>query len=268
MKTGIFTDSSEEYHNQAHIGSTSLKQMAVTPAHFLQAWKGPKKESKAFDEGHAVHSVLLEQSTEAFVRRPDGIDGRTKEGKAQLEALKESGKIVLDGGVFDSLEERLNTFVKSTEAMKCYDHAEIEKSFYAQDPVTGLFIKARPDIYKPGVIVDLKTTANVRYFDKDLFKFGYHIQAGFYAMVTEIVTGVKIREFKFIVQEKAAPYGIKVFKLNHNDLAFCKEKARELLNRVSVCMKEDKFPAYDDIETEIQIPMWIYQDGLSFEEAI
>jgi hypothetical protein len=83
MKTGMYLDSSEVYHAEEHLGSTSVKQMKVSPAHFYEAWKGHKKESKAFDEGTAVHSVLLEQDMSKFIRRPDGIDGRTKDGKAR-----------------------------------------------------------------------------------------------------------------------------------------------------------------------------------------
>lgn len=268
MKTGIFTDSNETYHAQEHIGSSSLKQMAVSPGHFLEAWKGPKKESKAFDEGQAVHSVLLEQNLEQFVKRPDGIDGRTKDGKAKLEELQATGKTVLAADIYDSLERRLTTFIESSEAIKAYNNAEIEQSFYAQDPVTGLFIKARPDIYKAGMIADLKTTSNMRFFEKDVFKFGYHIQAGFYSLVTEMVNNIKVREFKFIVQEKSAPYGVRVFTLSEADLNFCKEKARELLNRASVCIKENKFPIYDDVTSEIKIPMWVYESDVFFEEAI
>ena len=150
MKTGIFQDSNEIYHGETHIGSTSLKQMAVSPGHFWEAWKGPKKESsKVFDEGQAVHSVLLEQNLDSFIKRPAGIDGRTKDGKAALEALTATGKIVLDAGVFDSLERRLSTFIESKEAMSLYDGAVVEQSYYAQDPATGLHIKARPDMFRP-----------------------------------------------------------------------------------------------------------------------
>lgn len=267
MKTGIFLDTNEIYHAEAHIGSTSLKQMAISPGHFLEAWKGPKKESKAFDEGQAVHSVILEQNLDQFVKRPDGIDGRTKEGKAKLEELAASGKTVLAADIYDSLEKRLTTFVESGEAIRCYNGADVEKSFYAQDPVTGLFIKARPDIFKPGMIADLKTTSNMRFFEKDIFKLGYHVQAGFYSLVTEIVTGVRTQEFKFIAQEKTAPYGVRVFSLGEADLAFCKEKARELLNRASVCIKENKFPIYDDVISRVKVPVWVFEDGVFFEEV-
>lgn len=269
MKIGKYNDSSEIYHSEPHIGSSSLKQMLLSPGHFLEAWKGPKKESKAFDEGNAVHSVLLEQNLDGFLRRPDGIDARTKEGKEKLKELEATGKIILSGEIFDSLERRLSEFVKSNSAMSKYNNAEIEQSFYVKDPETGLFVKARPDIFKPGMISDLKTTANMATFEKQVFNLGYHIQCGLYCLVSELVTGSEILIYSFIVQEKTAPYGVKVFNFDQATINFCKQKARELLNRASICISENNFPLYDDVEKNIQIPNWVLSNELTiFDEVI
>lgn len=265
---GIYRDSSEEYHSQDHIGATSLKQMNITPAHFYESWRGPKKESPSFDEGNLVHSVLLEQNLDSFIRRPDGIDGRTKDGKTRLEELAATGKKVITGEIYDSLERRLDSFVKSSEAMRKYNGAQIEQSFYAQDKETGLFIKARPDIYKPGFISDLKTTQNMRIFENQIWNMGYFIQAGLYSLVTEIVTSTEVLEFSFIAQEKAAPYGIKVFHFERSTLNFCKERVRELLNRVAVCIDENRFEGYDDVSTTISVPQWVLSNELTFSEVI
>jgi hypothetical protein len=268
MRTGIFLDSNEAYHEEKHIGSTSLKQMAISPAHFNEALNGPKKESKSFDEGQVVHSVLLEQSLDGFIKRPDGLDARTKEGKAKLAELEATGKKVIASDVFDSLERRLTAFVNSTESMKLYNGAEIEKSHYAKDPSTGLFIKCRPDIYSNGKITDLKTTSNMVGFERQIYSYGYHIQCGLYSIVTELTTGSEVSEFNFIVQEKSAPFGLKVFSFSKSEVDFCKSKARELLNRASVCMSENKFPSYDDVKNRLAIPTWVVTGEFSFDEAI
>lgn len=267
MKTGIFQDSNEVYHEQEHIGASSLKMMAHSPGHFWEAWKGVRVHKKAYDEGQIVHSVLLEQSLDGFVGRPEGIDGRTKEGKAQLAELAATGKTVIDTAVFQSLERRLDNFIASTEAMSVYNGAIIEESHYAQDPETGLYIKARPDILNGSVMADLKTTQNMRTFDKQVWNLGYYIQAGLYSLVTEITTGKSITEFKFIAQEKTAPYGVQVFMFDHATVKFCQEKARELLNRVSVCTKENQFPIYDDTVKQLVPPPWIDGDDFIFEEV-
>lgn len=256
LKTGVFSDSGEVYHSEEHLGSTSIKAMRISPAHFYEAWKGPKIEKKSFDEGNLVHSVLLEQDLSGFVARPAGLDARTKEGKAQLEELKSSGKKVIDADVFDSLERRLESFCASGEAMRLYNDARIEESHYVQDHETGLYIKARPDICKPGILTDLKTTVSMGGFVRQFWNLGYNIQAGFYSLVLEQQTGIPVREFNVIVQEKSAPYGVQVFRLPRELLIQAKDDARALLNRASVFIRDNQFPSYDDVVIEITQPSW------------
>lgn len=256
MKSGIFHDTNEAYHAEEHLGSTSVKAMRISPAHFYEAWKGLRIHKPAYDEGTAVHSVLLEQDLSGFIARPEGIDGRTKEGKAALAELEASGKIVLKSDVFDSLEQRLDAFCSSNEAMRLIRDAKIEQSCYTQDHETGLYIKARPDIMKPGTLSDIKTVASMGQFERQVWNYGYNIQAGFYSLVIEQMGSPEVREFNFVVQEKVAPYGVRVFRLTKPLLDASKAEARVLLNRCMVHIKENKFPSYDDVVTELRQPAW------------
>ena len=267
VKIGTYRDTNEEYHSQPHVGSSSLKKMLISPGHFLEAWKGPKTASKTYDEGNITHSVVLDQDLDLYVRRPDGIDGRTKAGKEALAALELTGKTIIAANIFDSMVRRLETFSASQEAQRLYDHAEIETSHYAKDPETGLYIKARPDILRHGVIADFKTVQFMAGFEKQIWNLGYFLQLGFYALVTELTTGVAIRELCFIAQEKAAPYGVKVFRLDKTTVDFSKQRARETLNRVAVCIAENNFPIYDDVTQTISMPPWLEINEFSFDEV-
>ena len=257
MKIGILKDSFEQYNSEPHLRASVVKHMQTSPGHYFAALSAPPVESKAFDEGTAVHSVCLEQSTDGFIRRPDGIDGRTKEGKARLQELESSGKIVLPGDVFDSMNKRLETFAGSKMAMSLYNNSEIEQSHYVKDPLTGLHLKARPDISKPGLVADFKTTANMKFFERDIWNLNYFIQVGFYSLVMEISTGTVCEAFYFIAQEKSGPYGVQVFSMDRHAVSFSKEKARELLTRIAICTEENTFPIYDDVLRSVGIPNWV-----------
>lgn len=267
MKIGIFKDSFDEYNKEPHLRASAVKEMRVSPGHYLEALNSPPKESKAFDEGTATHSVCLEQSFDGFVRRPDDLNLRTNEGKARLKELESGGKIVLDQDVYDSLAKRLFTFVSSKMAMGLYAGAEIEHSHYVKDPVSGLHLKARPDIAKPGVIADFKTTSNMERFPRDIWALGYHIQVGFYSIVLELSTGTECNSFYFIAQEKSSPYGVQVFQMDRGAVAFAKQKARELLNQIALCTEEKTFPIYSDTIRQVEIPGWVLANELS-EAAI
>lgn len=267
MELGIFKDSIKKYHENEAVGSTSVKQMAISRKHFYIAWKGwDKKESKAFDEGQAVHSVLLENNAELFVPKPEGVDRRSKEGKKILDDLELNGKIILDKKIYDSLFERQKVFMNCVEARKVFDGAQIEMSHYTRDANTKLFLKARPDMINGSVIGDLKTTGNMQFFEKDIFRYGYHIQAGFYSLVCEKLREQRIQEFKFIAQEKTPPYGVKVFSFGKTELDLCRSKALDLLNRVSSAIQENKFPIYDDIVIDVKFPKWLEKQDSFFEE--
>lgn len=268
MKIGIYTDTADEYNREPHIRASVLKEMQISPGHYLSALKAPPIESKSFDEGIATHSVCLEQSTERFVRRPDGIDGRTKDGKSKLLELEATGKIVLPGEVYDSMGSRLETFCGSSMAMSLYNGSAIEQSHYVRDPVTGLHLKARPDMNKSGVIADFKTTYSMERFERDIWNLKYYIQVGFYSLVLELSTGTEFNSFYFIAQEKTAPYGIQVFSMDRESVNFSKEKARDLLHRVAACMEVNQFPIYSDVIKQVRVPSWVFAKELYSEEAI
>lgn len=267
MKLGRYFDTEEIYNKEPHFRSSHIKEIVKSPAHFYTAWKSEPKDSSTFDEGRAVHSVLLEQNLDKFIKRPAGIDGRTKDGKARMDELKATGKTVLDAEVFDSMYARLEVFTKSSEAMKIYTGAQIEESFYSAHALSEMLIKARPDMYKPGIIADIKTTSNMAWFEKDLIKYGYHIQAGYYSLVTRLVTGVKTKEFVFVAQEKVAPYGIQIFSINESQLNVLEEKATELLLRASIFVRENNFPSYDDIKKSITLPTYALTNDSFLEEV-
>lgn len=268
MKVGIYKDSFEVYNQEPHLRTSIVKEMRVSPGHYLSSLNGPPEEFDGADEGTAVHSVCLEQSTDGYIRRPDDLNLRTNEGKARMKELEATGKIVLHSEVFDSLEQRLDTFVSSQMAMSLYNNAEIEKSHYVKDPTTGLFLKARPDILKPGIIADFKTTGNMQKFEKDIWNLGYFIQVGFYSLVAEISTGTEFESFYFIAQEKKAPYGVQVFSMEREAVAFSKDKARELLHRIAACMEVNDFPIYSDSLKSVRIPTWVLSNELFNEEAV
>lgn len=267
MKTGVFNDTFEAYNKEPHLRASVVKEMQSSPGHYLNALKAPPKESDAFDEGTATHSVCLEQSTDGFIRRPDGLDLRKPADKAKMQELEATGKIVLRGDVCDSLERRLSTFADSKMAMGLYNNAEIETSHYVKDSETGFFLKARPDITKPGMIADFKTTSSMQKFERDIWTLGYFIQVGFYSIVMEASTGTPFESFYFIAQEKSAPYGVQVFSMGRDAVHFSKQKARELLNQIAICTEEKTFPIYSDVVHPVEIPNWFlskefYKEGI------
>lgn len=261
---------SELYHqNTEFIGSSSLKEMEKSPAHFYQAWKGKREETDALINGRFLHSVVLEQDLSSYSTRPVNADGslvrsNSKEYKEWESNL--AGKTPIKPDMYEQAMGFINSFCANSEAMKLYNGAEIETSFYHKDKETGLSVKCRPDILGINYIADYKTCNMISKFNNDIFSLNYLVQAGHYVDVVEQVQGCVIDNYYFIAQEKAAPYGIKIFRMNKNMIDYAKTKRRELLNRVAIAVETNSFPGYAEIIQDVVIPKWTVSESI-FEEV-
>lgn len=261
-----------QYHSHRDfVGSSSLVEMGKSPRHFFHAWKGPEKEPTAsMQKGDLIHSLLLEQDISRFVRRPlnekgELVRSNSKEYGTFLTA--NPGKTPVHPDDFDPMYEMLTAFCENERAMAMMDGAQIETSIFAKDLETGLMIKARPDIWGEGYLVDLKSTSDIQKFNDQIFRMKYDIRLAHYARAIEAAGGKKIEEFFFIAYESDAPFCSKVFQIKPADIRAADEQWLALANQVAVCERENDWPGYSD---EIQLaerPTFLSTNSVSFDEV-
>lgn len=271
MKLGTFTEQAEIYHaNKGFVSSSPLKKMKKSPAHFYDAWVGANPDvTDEMEKGTAIHSLLLEQDIAKYVRRPVKEDGslvrsNAKEYKEWL-ANQKQGAIPVEPEFFDNFSNMLDSFVANKKAMEMLTNAKIENSVYAKCPETELLIKARPDIWGNGYMVDLKSTSNMDQFESNIFKMGYDIQAAHYFETVRAATGEVITEFYFIAYESKSPFGSQIFRLTERDIQKAIGKRREWMNEIAVCVKDNYWPSYSDEIREARRPAYLDEAELSFE---
>ncbi len=218
----------------------------------------------AMNQGSAVHARIGEPETfdKDFAIKPEGLNLGTKEGK--LWKQENTGKIIIDHAFGESLQEIEKAFLESP-GRKYYEmEGETEFSFVwdQRDGCrSGVPCKCRPDWISADqkIIVDLKTTqdASKRGFQRSIGTYGYHIQAAWYCMGVEAVTGVKPEEFIFIAIEKTAPYGIGVYKADQEMLDIGREKCQEALALIATCEDLQQWPDYSPGVELISLPPWL-----------
>ena len=83
-----------DYHASAAISKSGLDKIARSPAHYKAAQEAEQEATDAMIFGSAFHDFILlpEIFQTAYTVLPDDFDGRTKEGKALMSAIKESGQ--------------------------------------------------------------------------------------------------------------------------------------------------------------------------------
>ena len=93
--------SNKDYHDDLlALSKSRLDLLAQAPEAYKASLTAPREDTKALRVGSALHKLVLEPDTfgAEFAVKPEDINRRTKEGKAEYESfqLANAGKIILD----------------------------------------------------------------------------------------------------------------------------------------------------------------------------
>lgn len=186
--------------------ANALRRMA--PAKAIHQAQNPRT-SKAFDMGTLVHSLVLEPEKRDYVV-VEADSWRTKAAKEAADEARAQGLLPILEHELAEAQNIANAVFAHKEASKLLDRTAREMSLVdSSGPAPRL---ARLDAWKPGHIIDLKTTAGSAKpsdFVRTGAQYGYHIQAAHYTAMAEEFTGER-QDFSWIVVEKEAPHLVSV----------------------------------------------------------
>lgn len=249
---GIFNRSrmtEETYRAAKGVNKSTLWQMERSPQHYQYTLTNPPKDTPAFQLGRAVHCAVLQprKFVTGYVAAPQ-VDRRTKDGRAAYDSFIEqnAGKEVLTSADFDEAVRIAAAVRHDPEVMKLLEGSTTEKPLFWKDQDTGLACKCRVDAIKPGVIIDLKTTADASYkaFEREVFRYGYDVQAGHYVNAYHTITG-KIPEWYFITVEKTPPYAVHIFRADAGVLDYGIYRRGQLMQRLKSCLDSKCWTGYE-----------------------
>ncbi len=236
-----------DYRARPQLGSTDLKNILKSPAHFLEAKHNPTS-SKAKSVGSAVHAYMLERSTffSLHAVEPEGLVHKGRNPwKKDWDKFKEDNadKTIVDRDTWMMIKGIQRSIVDHPWASKIFEQSAMEVS------VIGDLLKGRADLLTPNFVVDLKTcedaTSDIIW---DIQKYQYYLQAALYLDLFQNVDG-KERKFLWIACEKVPPYCVKVYVASDEMIEMGRREytaAREIYKR---CSERNEWPGYDsDIE--------------------
>jgi hypothetical protein len=246
-----------DYHSDPALGSTSLKTLATkTPAHYKYDLEHPKS-SDAFDLGTVVHSLILE-GDESGVEVWDFPAWTTKVAKESRDESRVAGKIPLLTKDWEQVKAMRDAVMAHPIARSMFTGHKAEQSVFWEED--GLTLKCRPDAWKPGSLIDLKTArdANPNTFGKTAHEYGYHQSAAHYIDGVKAATGEEL-PFHFVLVEKTEPYLVSVVELDVEAVnlgRMLNDRAKRLYRE---CAESGNWPGYPSGEL-VSLPMWaIYQ---------
>ena len=270
-------ETNEQYHANSAISHSKLELFRRRPIsyyrRFIAKTVARPETTEAFRIGSAAHCAVLEPATfwDRYALRPDGIDRRTKDGKAAFAEFEAAnvGKTVITQDEAGAVQEMTAAVQHHPLASQLLAAGKPELSWRVE-PSGSLALQCRTDWFNAAgcelsqgrpYVADLKTVESLdsdafRNFERACFSFGYHRQAGFYLpLITEII-GSPVFDFLFIVVEKAEPYGCAVYRLSDAATARGHDETITDLLRLQNCIKSEQWPNLPNDLREIGLPKW------------
>jgi hypothetical protein len=267
MTPGIYDIENEDYHNSEGLSRSALMKFKISPLHYWSEYKkeGRKKETNtpALILGNAVHTYILQpEEFDEYYCVSEKPDQRTTKGKEDWAEIQHNnrGKIIISTAVYEEVQKLGRAFLTHELAKKFLVGVQVEKSVFWKDSKTNILCKARPDIWLQNIIADIKTTndASPRSFQRDIMKYGYHIQAAMVQDGIYHVTKKMIETFVFIAIEKEEPYAIGIYELDKESIQKGREEYKALLDDYIPYQDKDVkiWPGYKP--TVISLPAYYY----------
>lgn len=207
-----------------------------------------EKDTRAYTLGRAVHKLILEgeaafNETYAVGNGPinpktGSVFGRATKAYAEWEETQRKPVISTDEKAWlDTLRSAVHAHA---EANKLLEQGRAEGVCRAE--VEGLPCQIRIDWFSPERgIVDLKTSADLDWFDADARRYGYVHQLAFYRMVLRQATGIEA-PCTLLAVEKEEPYRVGVWCVNAETLDTAERTLRAALRRLTDCREIDYWP--------------------------
>lgn len=274
-KSGVFLGMDEaEYHSRNELSSTGtrglLPEYKGSPKKFQWA-RSHRRESRAFDVGHAVHAKVLGVGGEIVTYPPEHLtpsgNVSTKAATVAWESEQRANGLVpispADALHIDAMAEAVLAHPTARHYFELASDREV--SVFAD--VDGVPSRARFDALSPMdaaymVAVDLKTTddATKAGFERSVAKWGYEVQQAHYEAVYEAATGRTIDDFVFVAIEKSGPHEVGVHKLPEVWVEMGKEKAEQARRIYAECTETGIWPGYAEDVTYLDPPTWLMFD--------
>lgn len=250
-----------DYHARQEVSSTHVRNLLRCPQLALHRQTNPI-QSEALEFGEAFHTAMLEpiRFKKEYKPAPVGDKRATKVKKAWDDLRKMNpNATLLKRDKYDDLTGMYDSVMNHPQGGRLLRAGgDIEVTLLGHHEQTDTGLRCRCDILLDDRIVDLKSTvdASPGGFARSVFKFGYHIQAAFYQLIVEQVTG-KLLPFQFIAVEKKAPYLVGVYELEEEYMELGRSKINDaMLIHKFECIREKDYNGYGEFVQSIKLPAW------------
>lgn len=270
LRVGLHENlSNKDYHagmltNPKPLSSSMAKTIVTkSPAEFR--WEQDHRiERHAFDEGQAVHELVLEggfKTIDVF----DFDSWRKNDAKAARDESYAANRHPLLTSDIEPLQNMAGAVAASPLAAGVFTNGKPEVSALVFDEEHGVHLQARMDWLqlpewgaRRPVIADLKTSvkgANPRSFNREIAERRYHLSMAFYRRVLMLL-GYDDPQLLFVVVDKSAPHLVSVHEMSVSDRIVGDLLVNKAIATYAACLASDNWPGYDGEIHHTDLPAW------------
>jgi hypothetical protein len=259
-----------EYHNDPTTLSSSGARKLLKPscpAKFKHWRDNPEPPKLHFDIGTIAHTLLLGDGPQIHVADYDSW--RSADSRIEKAAAEEQGAIPILAGQFEEVQAMVKVAREHPIAGALFapGSGKAEQSMYWLHRGTGVTLRCRPDWLRDDQIVDYKTcaSADLDSIQRDVARYGYHLQDAWYRAGFKALFGGQPK-FRFVFQEKQAPYLITVIELDLVALKIGQRLAEMAIWSYAECTASGVWPDYqamaqaDPFLPEVALPSWVERE--------
>lgn len=274
-KPQVVVDMPEDVYHADPVKSGSLSaSMAKVlikpggPAKLRHQLDNPRPTKRIFDFGHAAHMLVLGKGLPIATIPDEALASNgaasTNAAKAIIAEARAAGKVPLKTAEAQQVTDMAEALTRNPEARDALQAAgcQVELSAFAKDDQTGVWLRCRFDMIAPSVVADYKTAVDAdpaRFARRTMLDLGYHMQAAHYIDMARTLGLIDTdAPFRFVVQEKEAPYLTSVVTVSDDYLELGRRDMRRAINLWAECSRTDTWPGYPSITAEP--PQWAIDD--------
>jgi hypothetical protein len=256
------------------VSNSMLKEFAKCPRKWRVGGE-PERDSDACRWGELIDARALSpgQFEKRFAVTPatytDAKTGEPKPWTFAANVCKQwredhAGQLIIKADEFNSSEDAIGRLQndEGIAALLACSQAQVHLAAEYRDRATGLTVPVKglldlvpqKDAYFYGKCLgDLKTTRNAsaRNWVREVFQYGYAIQAALYLDLYAAATGEDRDSFLHVVSENVPPYEPAKRLLSQEFVEYGRRFYHSALALYCACLARDVWPSYDDSHDNI-----------------
>lgn len=268
IEPGVYPEmTSDEYHSLHDIlGSSSIKkkcEKGVT----MKAWKHyretPFKVTDPMILGDAIHTAVLEP--EFYDSRYVTWKGGRRAGKDWKQFQEDSAGFTILTEVQDERARATAQFIKQEkeDVYRILSDGQRELSYFANDPETGIPMKARADFISGNgaALLDLKSSSDITDYarSKALIDKGYAIQLAYYMRVMGLASEVKPQSAYILWVSTTGVIDAVMDEVEPRAIEWGEKRCQAALAEIKECMESGVYPGLHHRKNKLDLPGWVYE---------